>query len=597
MKKKVLISIIILLTIAIGVTSGLLVKKYLSRDNTKIIDIGKLQYRDSKEKLKVYEKKDYKKFLEDFKNNKLDDVYVTKFLYDGVGTYKAYDLDDFVEKGNDLEVDEYDGTVINVKNIGNYEFVGELTGGMIAVNTNNLKGNIKLTFNSAKVDTDSKKVPALYVYNKNMLYTDCKVTVSAEDGTKNYLEGGKFKKVSLVPIEELSNYNDKYSGDLLNKYNTYTNYYGIYKKNAIKNILFATVTANRDDLQDGDPYYYYKGSGAISSDIDLEFKGSGYLEVTSKNKEGIETKGNLKFSGGIGDYVINAEDDCLNTTIDDTEMENARNDLAINVKSLIAKVDPEADEGDAIDSNGTLKINGGVIVALAKHGADSGLDSEKGTYINGGTVLATGSMMDPINENSKQKFVALTFNSNMEKDSLVTLLLNDEVVFAFKSDRVYNSLIFSSSKLRNNTYTLYKDGSIDGDNKAGLYTSGTYTKGTQLGYSSTGNNANGPGGGQPPADSNNGNQSAPPNNDNQTAPPEKPEGETPQGDPPEKPDGENGEAPEKPEGEAPQGGETPPQPPTDNGQPQADGGNIPSNKEFKITGIANYFKGIGNLVS
>jgi len=99
----------------------------------------------------------------------------------------------------------------------------------------------------------------------------------------------------------------------------------------IKKILFATVNADNEDLSDGDPVNYYKASGAISSDIDLYFEGTGYLEVTSKNKEGVETKGNLTFSGGTGDYVINAQDDCLNTTTDSKEINNARNTLTIDV--------------------------------------------------------------------------------------------------------------------------------------------------------------------------------------------------------------------------------------------------------------------------
>lgn len=58
------------------------------------------------------------------------------------------------------------------------------------------------------------------------------------------------------------------------------------------------------NLKEGDHLYFYKASGAISSDIDLYFEGEGYLEVNSKNKEDIETKGNLTLSGGTGDYVI-----------------------------------------------------------------------------------------------------------------------------------------------------------------------------------------------------------------------------------------------------------------------------------------------------
>ncbi|MDD7630263.1 MAG: carbohydrate-binding domain-containing protein [bacterium] len=119
-----------------------------------------------------------------------------------------------------------------------------------------------------------------------------------------------------------------------NNYGIYTSYYGIYTSNKIDNILFAKVTADKEDLQDGNPYYFYKASGSISSDIDLYFAGDGYLNVTSKNKEGIETKGNLYLGDGKGDYVINAMDDCINTTTS-FQAENVRNDLVIIVIILL----------------------------------------------------------------------------------------------------------------------------------------------------------------------------------------------------------------------------------------------------------------------
>ena len=218
---------------------------------------------------------------------------------------------------------------------------------MISVNTNNTKGDINIILNGVNIDTDSKKVPAILVYNKDITYTLSKVTIIPKENSKNYIEGGKLKKISLIGSDELD---------------SYTNYYGVYTKEEINNILFAKIQADNEDLQDGDPYYFYKGAGAISSYIDLYFEGSGYLEVTSKNKEGIETKGNLTFSSGIGDYVVNALDDCLNTTTT-SKQNNARNTLTIDVNTLTAIVDAgdDVDEGDSIDSNGKLIINGGTI--------------------------------------------------------------------------------------------------------------------------------------------------------------------------------------------------------------------------------------------
>ncbi|MBR4231238.1 MAG: carbohydrate-binding domain-containing protein [Bacilli bacterium] len=430
-------------------------------------------------------------FLEDYNANNLPNIYITNFLFDGVSTVKSPDLDDFIENdSNDTKIKALEITVINLNTTGNIELTGSITGAMIGVNTNNVKGNINIILNNASVDTDSKKAPAIFVYNKDKNYTDCIVAIKTVKGTNNYIEGGKLKKVSLIGSDELDKYISYYSGDSLSNYQKYSNYYGIYTSEEINDILFATVQADNEDLQDGDPYYFYKGSGAISSDIDLYFEGEGYLKVTSKNKEGIETKGNLTFSGGTGDYEIYAQDDCLNTTT--TGNGNVRNDLTIDVNSLLAYVDPKADEGDAIDSNGKLIINGGTIYAFAHpSGPDAGLDSGKGTYINGGTVIATGNMTDQIENDSKQNFIYATFNKINEDTLIVIKDQDNEVITAFKTGRDIQNLLYSSPDLDYKSYTIYTGGTIEGEETNGLYTKvNNYSGGESISYNSASNGIN-----------------------------------------------------------------------------------------------------------
>lgn len=433
-------------------------------------------------------------FLKVYNSNKLPDVYVTKFLYDGISSVKTPDLDDFVDaSSNDAKIKTLEITVINIKSAGNYEFSGTIKGAMIAVNTNSVINDINIYLNNVNLDTDSKKAPAIYVYNKDKNYTSSKVIIKTVENSKNYLEGGKLKKVSLIGSDELSKYSSYYSETALTNYNTYTNYYGIYTSEQIKNILFATVQADSEDLQDGDPYYFYKASGAISSDIDLYFDGTGYLKVTSKNKEGIETKGNLTFSGGKGDYEIHAQDDCLNTTTASSSNTTVRNDLTINVNSLFAIVDSDGDEGDAIDSNGKLTINGGTIIALAHPTSpDAGLDSNGGTYINGGTVIATGNMVDEIGGESKNKYIYASLNTSIEADTLIVIKdQDDNVIVAFKAQNAFKNILYSSIDLSYASYKIYKGGTIKGEQTNGLYTKvDNYTNGEEVSYTdnSTRNN-------------------------------------------------------------------------------------------------------------
>lgn len=591
MKKKIAIIAVIILCI-LGVGLFTLIK--LQGKSTYKVDLTNLKYVDKKEEgdLKKYTQEEFETFLNDYNNGNLPKVYVTEFIFDGVSMMKAYDLDDYIEEGNDYVTKALTINAVNI-NTSDVELTGELTG-MIAVNTNDIKKDINIVLNNVKIDTDSKKSPAIYVYNKDITYTDHKVTIIPKEGTKNYIEGGKLKKTSLIAIEELSNYTNNYSGDAKTWYETYTNYYGVYTKEQINNILFATVKADSEDLQDGNPYYYYKASGAISSDIDLYFEGAGYLSVTSKNKEGIETKGNLTFASGIGDYVVSAQDDCLNTTTSSSENTNARNTLTIDVNSLVAIVSLEADEGDAIDSNGTLTINGGTIIALSKPGQDAGLDSDKGTYINGGTVIATGDMYDEISSESKQNFIALSFNGKVNTDTLITLLdSNDNAIFSYKTDRIYSNLIYSSKTLKEGTYYLYKDGTIEGANNNGLYTDiSSYMKGTLLSYSSTGIQGgmgmpNGMGqmnsgefNGERPEMSN-GENMTPPNMDNS----ERPEMPNQNSERPEIPSGDNMTAPDMNDNNER------PEMSNDMNQNSIDTATA-SNKEFTISGIANIFSGV-----
>ena len=457
------------------------------------INLETLEYSTNKSDYKTITEYDsLEKFLIDYNSNSLPDIYITNFLFDGVSSVKTPDLDDFVENdSNDTKIKTLEIKVININTTGNIEFTGEIKGAMIGVNTNNKTGNINIVLNNVTLDTDTKKAPAIYVYNKDKNYTDCKVTIKTLSGTKNYIKGGKLKKVSLIGSDELDKYSSYYSSDSLENYNKYTSYYGIYTSNEIKNILFSTVKADNEDLKDGDPYYFYKASGAISSDIDLYFDGEGYLSVTATN-EGIETKGNLTFSGGTGDYEIEAEDDCLNTTTANSNEETVRNDLTINVNSLLALVSTDADEGDAIDSNGKLIINGGTIYAFAHPSSgDAGLDSVNGTYINGGTVIATGNMADAISSESKQNFIYASFNKISANTLIVIKDQNDEIIAAFKTERDIQNLLYSGKSLDYESYKIYTGGTIDGEETNGLYTKiNSYTGGEELTFNNVSMNMN-----------------------------------------------------------------------------------------------------------
>ncbi|MBP5204066.1 carbohydrate-binding domain-containing protein, partial [bacterium] len=453
---------------------------------------------------KTYEyKTSFDSFKNDYSNKKLADYYITDFLFDGIDVVKSYDLDDYVkyvaDGGDAPKPDVIGGTVVNINSTGNYLLSGTLKKGMIAINTNGLSGEINIYLDNVTIDTEKKKWPAIYVYNNDINYDDVKVTIIPLENTKNYITGGRFKKTSLMDADSLSSYSNSYSNITYTyeddddndvktsvSYNDLASYYGIYTKEQMgsnyENILFARVKADQEGLRDGDPTIYYKGSGAISSDIALTFNGAGYLSITSYNKEGVETKGDLTFSGGIGDYVIYAYDDCLNTTTSSTSSAYGTfsAQITIDVNSLYAVVAPDAEEGDAIDSNGALILNGGTIIALAHpYSGDGGLDAahedevsrngssnitdRSGIHINGGTVIATGIMSETPQNDSEQSYLFFDEITSVSSGNIITIVdSNNNPVFAYATDRELRYIVYSDSTLNKNVYNLYVGGKILG---------------------------------------------------------------------------------------------------------------------------------------
>ena len=219
-----------------------------------------------------------------------------------------------------------------------------------------------------------------------------------------------------------------------------------------------------------------KYDGAIDSLVSLGFEGSGSLTVDA-DKEGIEVKfGHMTINGGS--FTIASCDDPLNVSEDEVGT------LTVNDGYLYSAVKPEkGGEGDGIDSNGYIVLNGGTVINLAHPTSqDSGIDSDMGSSINGGLIVGAGNMYDPIDtETSSQLFMMLEFGQ--ETDDLVVVTdENDVPVFACDFPYDYTYIAFSAPELTaGETYRVYLGGAIEGEAKNGLYTSITsYTPGKRM---------------------------------------------------------------------------------------------------------------------
>ena len=233
----------------------------------------------------------------------------------------------------------------------------------------------------------------------------------------------------------------------------------------------------------------WKQDGAIYSYMSMSVFGPGKLELTADN-EGLDTELHLTINGG--EIAIRADNDGINTNEDGVSV------TTINGGKLHIMAGLGA-EGDGIDSNGYLVINGGTVVSAANPGADAGLDSDLGSFVHGGNVIALGSTMDWAESDSEQVTMNLQFSQNQSADAAVVVTRQDgTVIFAYDpgtdevlagNSRVYSGAVVSCPNFHvGETYYVYVDGVLNGTDYSGIYDPTTitdYTGGTRMAYTGT----------------------------------------------------------------------------------------------------------------
>ena len=198
----------------------------------------------------------------------------------------------------------------------------------------------------------------------------------------------------------------------------------------------------------------WKQDGAIYSYMSMNVFGPGSLELTADN-EGMDTELHLTLNGG--DISIYSGNDGINTNEDGVSVTTINGG---NV-TIFAGLDKE---GDGIDSNGYLVINGGTVFSAAHPAADAGLDSDLGSFIHGGTVLAMGSTMDWAESDSEQVTMNLQFAQQQKAGSKITISTTDgtEILTfdtAGEHARNFSGLILSHPGFTQGaTYHVYVDG-------------------------------------------------------------------------------------------------------------------------------------------
>lgn len=318
-------------------------------------------------------------------------------------------------------------TVVHITKAGTYVLSGTLEKGQIAVDLGedaqrNPEAVVTLIFNGAEISCSV--APAVIFYNvyecageeatKDVDTSTAGANVIIADGTVNTVNGSYVER--------------------------------IYKPDTV------VLNDDKTDVEDAKKLHKYDGAfySKMTMNVNGGEKGTGALNINAEN-EGMDSEMHLTVNGGI--INIKSGNDGINTNEDGVSV------TTVNDGELTIEVTGETGEGDGIDSNGWLVINGGTVKAYAcSDSADAGIDSDMGIHINGGTVIASGHMIDRI-EDGGQNYAVFNFAQKQTGSQTVTLIDSDEkTVFEDKPVNSYSVLIFSSPELTQGTYTLWNNG-------------------------------------------------------------------------------------------------------------------------------------------
>ena len=345
------------------------------------------------------------------------------FYLEGQGI--AYGEGTEADEHSQTEADAH--TVVHITQPGTYVLSGSLSAGQVAVDLGEdaeEDPNAVVTLILNGVDITCTVAPAVIFYNvyecgsadtdtavKDVDTSAAGANVLIADGTVNNITGSYVAR--------------------------------IYKPDSVELSEDGTEVVDSKKLHKYDGAFYSK----MSMNVDGEEQGTGVLNIDAEN-EGLDSELHLTANGG--NINITSGNDGINTNEDGVSV------TTINGGTLTIDVDGATGEGDGIDSNGWLVINGGtVITAACGNSQDAGIDSDNGIYINGGTVAASGNMLDRI-DGGDQPYVVFGFRQRQQGGTAVTLKAADGTVAGeWTPANDFTYLVVSSPDLTEGTYTLW----------------------------------------------------------------------------------------------------------------------------------------------
>ena len=318
-------------------------------------------------------------------------------------------------------------SVVHITQAGTYNISGKLSQGQIAVDLGSeakTDPNAVVTLILNGIDVTCEVAPAIIFYNVYECGND-----NAEIAIKDVDTSNAGARV-IIADGTVNTVNGSYVAR-------------IYQPGSVVLDSDGTEVEDAKKLHKYDAAFYSKMSMNVSGGE----KGDGILNINAEN-EGLDSELHLTINGG--NINIQSGNDGINTNEDEVSV------TTINNGVLKIKVTGETGEGDGIDSNGWLVINGGSVTAEAcSFSGDAGIDSDMGIYINGGTVSASGSMLDRI-EAGGQNYAVFNFAQRQKAGETVTLKNESQQTLAeWTPQNDYSIWIYSSPQLIEGTYTLW----------------------------------------------------------------------------------------------------------------------------------------------
>ena len=318
-------------------------------------------------------------------------------------------------------------TVVHITKPGTYAVSGTLSAGQIAIDLGkdakkDPDAVVTLILNG--VDITCSVAPGVIFYN---VY-EC--SVADEENATNTVDTSAAGANVIIADGSVNNVTGSYVAR-------------IYKPESVELTEDGTKVADAKKLHKYDAAFYSK----MTMNMNGDEEGSGVLNINAAN-EGLDTELHLTINGG--NINITSGNDGINTNEDNVSV------TTVNGGTLKITVNGATGEGDGIDSNGWLVINGGTVIAEGcSFSMDAGIDSDKGIHINGGTVIATGNMLDHISE-STQNYAVFQFASGQNGGETYTLKNADgHTVVSYTPGNSFTYLIFSSADMVQGTYTMW----------------------------------------------------------------------------------------------------------------------------------------------